>query len=153
MWPADIWHGQMAKFLRKLWDGKKRQVYGGEDGSFGKRVDHVFVLQSVLQQVLSLYQSEFFTKCIPELLLSIYSSNFNLMSSSSSLRLLLRLPVASIRPSIFPSLTYFRVRFNWRRQYRKYIQWKRFTWKSFFFEPRYFALSKIILKMCHHNWI
>jgi hypothetical protein len=103
----------MAKPLRKhLWEDKKHKEYVGNRDSFGKSIDNVFIVQSVSRQVCSLYHTEFFTKCVLALPLSIYSSHFSLISSGSSLHLLLRLPVAFILPSIFPSLTCFRGEFK-----------------------------------------
>jgi hypothetical protein len=58
-----------------------------------------FILQSVLRQVHSFFQSEFSTVC--DLLLPFSRS------SSSFLHLLPRLPATSNHPSIFPSITCF----------------------------------------------
>jgi hypothetical protein len=69
-------------------------------------------LQAVLRQVHSLFQSEFSTKY--DLVLPLLISNspiFSLRSPSSFLRLLPRLPVTSILPSMFPSITCLRRQF------------------------------------------
>ena len=67
-----------------------------------------FILQSFLLQVHSLFQSDFSTEGDLALPLSISSILFfSLRSSSACLHLLPRLPVTSILPSIFPSITCF----------------------------------------------
>jgi len=72
------------------------------------RANVIIIPQSVLRQVHSLFQSEFFT----EYDLSIYSTPlFPLRSFGCCQPLQPRIPVTSILPSIFPSKTCFRRQF------------------------------------------
>jgi hypothetical protein len=73
---------------------------------------HSFILQSVLQQIHSLFQSRYSTESdlVPPLSISNILF-FPLMSYSSCLRHLPRYPVTSFLPSIFPSITCFRRQF------------------------------------------
>jgi hypothetical protein len=67
---------------------------------------------SFRRQVRCLFQREFCTGCDLVLPLSISSIlTFLLRLCSSCVRLILRLPVTSILPSIFPSITCFRRQF------------------------------------------
>jgi hypothetical protein len=74
-------------------------------------MSYSFIVYSVLRQVYSVFQSEFFTECDLVLPLSIYSILFFLKAMQYLLRLLPRLLVTSIYPSIFPSVTCFRRKF------------------------------------------
>ena len=66
----------------------------------------------ILQSALRPFQNQFATQCDLVLPLSIYSIlSSSLRSYSSYLRLLSRLPVPTIHPSIFPSIACFKRQF------------------------------------------
>ena len=111
------WDGDLRRGLGQLTDGKvgpdnfKMGYYDYERGACSKYLLSakfavvINFIHSVVvsQQIHSLFQTEFSTECDLVLFLSITS-----ILSSSCLRLLPRLPVTSILPSIFPFLTFYK---------------------------------------------
>ena len=72
---------------------------------------HSFILQSVLWQTNRLFQSEFSTAKPSDPSFNFQYPLFSLRSSISCLRLLPRIPITSVFPAIFHSITCFRRQF------------------------------------------